>query len=82
MIINKIKKALGYAWCDAKQLLFVSEANYGMGINSISVQMLKSVCREVEIQLNDDDLVGSVLRARMEAFNQDASENAGKSAAA
>jgi len=69
MIISKVQKALGYAWCDAKQLLFVSEANYGMGINSISVTMLKSICREVEIQLNDDALIGSVLRARLEAFN-------------
>lgn len=59
---------MGFAWCDAKQLLFVSEANFGMGIKSISVEMLKSICRELEVQLNDDALVGKVLRSRIAAY--------------
>jgi hypothetical protein len=69
VILNKTRAALGFAWCDAKQLTFVSESNFGLGIKSISVEMLKSICRELEVQLNDDDLVGKVLRGRLEAFH-------------
>jgi hypothetical protein len=36
--------------------------------------MLKSICRELEVQLNDDDLVGKILRARLIAFHQHKSE--------
>jgi len=61
-ILNKIRQAIGFAWCDAKQLMFVSESNFGMGIRSISGKMLKSICRELEVQLNDDALVGAILR--------------------
>jgi hypothetical protein len=75
MILNKIRQAIGYAWCDAKQLLFVSEKNFGMGINSVSVLMLKSISREIEIQLNDDDLIGKVNRGRLEAFKCDVNAN-------
>ena len=75
VIVNKIRKATGYAWCDAKQLLFVSEKNFGMGINSVSVLMLKSIGRELEIQLNDDALIGKVLRGRLEAFKCDVNNN-------
>ena len=67
-LINKIRQAIGFAWCDAKQLLFVSEDNFGMGIRSVSVEMLKSICRELEVQLNDEELVGKILRGRLEAF--------------
>jgi hypothetical protein len=74
VLLNKVKKAIGFAWCDAKQLMFVSEANFGMGIRSVSGEMLKSICRELEVQLNDDDLVGKILRARLEAFNLHKSE--------
>lgn len=64
VILNKIHEAIGFAWCDAKQPKFVSESNFGMGIRSISGEMLNSICRELEVQLNDDALVGKVLRAR------------------
>jgi len=75
MIINKVWQAIGYAWCDTKQLLFVSKENFGMGNRSVSVLMLKSISRELEIQLNDDDLIGKVLRGRLEAFKCDVRAN-------
>ena len=31
VLINKVRQAIGFAWCDAKQLMFVSEDNFGMG---------------------------------------------------
>lgn len=53
VLINKVRQAIGFAWCDEKQLIFVSENNFGMGIRSVSVEILKSICRELEIQLID-----------------------------
>ena len=75
VLLNKIRTAMGFAWCDAKQLLFVSEANFGMGIKSISVEMLKSICRELEVQLNDDNLVGKILRSRLAAYHSTKTTN-------
>ena len=77
VLINKIRQAIGFAWCDAKQLLFVSEDKFGMGIRSVSVEMLKSICRELEIQLNDEDLIGKILRGRLEAFKDASLQHAG-----
>jgi hypothetical protein len=76
VLINRVRKAIGFAWCDAKQLIFVPEEKFGMGIRSVSVEMLKSLCRELEIQLNDDELIGKVLRGRLEAFKDASLRNA------
>jgi len=77
VLINKVRKALGFAWCDAKQLLFVPEEKFGMGIHSVTVEMLKSICRELEIQINDEKLIGKNLRGQLEAFKDASFRNAG-----
>jgi len=58
--------------------MFVSEDKFGMGIHSVSVEMLKSICRELEIQLNDEELIGKILRGRLEAFKDASFQHAGK----
>jgi hypothetical protein len=58
--------------------MFVSEDKFGMGIRSVSVEMLKSICRELEIQLNDEDLIGKIIRGRLEAFKDASFQHAGK----
>ena len=62
--MEKIHQGHKLAKGDAKLMVFVSEANFGMGINSsVAVKQLKTIVHKLEIALNGDELASKTMRA-------------------